>query len=837
MNNLTFGLDHKIYGSSSHNGGKIRRADDPTARAVDIEHADFRFDPETLAFEAVTGTVQFGNTFDDLGNRFLCSESQPLLHAVLPLENLSRNPYLPVPQAISERRRQSGADLPDQPARALAADPVEPSDRARRALGRIGGRQPSRRRRGAGVTIYRGSAYPEDFCGNAFVGDAQNNLIHRMKLMPDGPTFKATSVDGNTEFVRSSDNWFRPVNLVNAPDGTLYVLDMSREVIEAIHIPLDVVKHLDLRRGRDQGRIYRIAPTGFAPRKPPHLSNATTAELVATLEHPDGWWRDTAHRLLFERQDAGAVGQLRTLVASAKSDVARVHVLWSLHGLKALTDEVLMKALSDPSPRVVEHAVRLAEPRLARSPTLVERVAALADHDDVRVKFQAALSLGATSEPRALDALATIARRDASDTWTRLAVLASAGDSADLLFARLANSPAFRANETGVSFLEQLAGVVGARNRTGEIARVLGILAALGQDPTLVRRLVLGLGRGMSRSGGHFALSGQSLTPANRLIVHSLDRAALEAANEQAGEAARLQAIAILGCAPLERSREVLATLLDPRHPKPLQLAALHALAGYSEPEVAALVLERDRALVPAVRAEVIDTLLSREPWTLALFRAAKDGRADVSQVDPARRTMLMKHRNCELAALARDVFSRAAPASSPDKDVLAAFAPAAKMSSDARRGSEVFGKLCATCHRVGDRGHSVGPDLTATQFREPDALMTHILEPNRFVPPNYVQYLVSDRSGRVFSGLIASETPSSLTLRRAEGAEDTILRSQIEELASTGKSLMPENFATKLTHQEMADLIAYLLSAHRGTPESGRLEIGTEAGAIEPEN
>ena len=100
---------------------------------------------------------------------------------------------------------------------------------------------------------------------------------------------------------------------------------------------------------------------------------------------------------------------------------------------------------------------------------------------------------------------------------------------------------------------------------------------------------------------------------------------------------------------------------------------------------------------------------------------------------------------------------------------------------------------------------------------------MTQILEPNRFVPPNYVQYLVSDRSGRVFSGLIASETPSSLTLRRAEGAEDTILRSQIEELASTGKSLMPENFATKLTHQEMADLIAYLLSAHRGTPESGR--------------
>ena len=147
--------------------------------------------------------------------------------------------------------------------------------------------------------------------------------------------------------------------------------------------------------------------------------------------------------------------------------MARVHVLWSLHGLKALTDEMLMRALSDPSPRVVEHAVRLAEPRLGDSPALVERVAALADHGDVRVRFQAALSLGATTEPRAWTPWQPSPGATRPTPWTRLAVLASAGDSADLLFARLANSPAFRASETGSSFLEQLAGVVGARNRPG----------------------------------------------------------------------------------------------------------------------------------------------------------------------------------------------------------------------------------------------------------------------------------------------------------------------------------------------------------------------------------
>jgi putative membrane-bound dehydrogenase-like protein len=836
VNNLTFGLDHKIYGSSSFNGGKVRRADDPNAKAVDVDHADFRFDPATLIIEAITGTIQFGTTFDDFGNRFLCSESQPLLHAVLPLENLARNPHLPVPRAIAN---VAGSAVP--------IHRISPLERWRqiRSSRRIAHGERSAASAGAshhvvdaaaGPAIYRGTAYPAAFRGDAFVGDAQNNLIHRMKLTPDGPTFKATSVDGDAEFVRSPDNWFRPVNLLNAPDGTLYAVDMSREVIEAIHIPLDVVKYLDLRRGRDQGRIYRIAPTGFSPKKPPHLSTATTAELVATLEHPDGWWRDTAHRLIFERQDAAAIGPLGILAATGKTDVARIHALWSLDGLKAITDEMLIKALSDSSPRVIEHAVRLAEPRLDKSSALLARVAVLAEHDDVRVRFQTALSLGATTRPDAAGALAAIARRDAADPWTRLAVLASASDSTELLFTRMARSTAFRPSEPGASFLEQLAGVIGARNRPDEIARTLGLLLAEGEDPSFVRRAVLALGRGMSRSGGHFALSGQLPGPANRLIAQTLDRAAVEAANEQAGEAARLEAIAILGCAPLERSREVFASLLDPRHPQRLQLAALHALAGYSEPEVASLVLEHDRALVPAVRAEAIDTLLARESWTIVLLRAAKEGRSDVSQVDPARRTVLTKHRNSKIAALAREVFSGNASTSLPGQDVLAAFAPALKLSGDTRRGSEVFGKLCATCHRVGNVGHSVGPDLTATQFREPDALMTHILQPNRFIPPNYVQYLVSDRSGRVFTGLIASETPSSLTLRRAEGAEDTILRSQIEELASTGKSLMPENLATKLAHQEMADLIAYLLSAHRGTPESGRLDIGTEAGAIEPE-
>jgi putative heme-binding domain-containing protein len=215
------------------------------------------------------------------------------------------------------------------------------------------------------------------------------------------------------------------------------------------------------------------------------------------------------------------------------------------------------------------------------------------------------------------------------------------------------------------------------------------------------------------------------------------------------------------------------------------------------------------------------------------LLDATRSGNAEPTLIDPTRRALLLSHRNPEIARRARAILGEDIKAGDP----LSVFLPALKLAGDPKRGSELFERLCTACHRLGDRGHAVGPDLTATQFREPEALLTHILEPNRYVAPNYVQYIVADKSGRTFTGLIASETASSLTLRRAEGIEETLLRSQIDELSSTGKSLMPEDFAVRLTHQEAADLVVFLLNARVDRPEGERLDIGTLPGAVEPDD
>jgi putative membrane-bound dehydrogenase-like protein len=839
LNNLTYGLDHKVYGSTSSNGGLIRPGDKPDAPGISVRGRDFRFDPATEKLETITGTLQFGNTFDDWGIRFLCSESQPLLQPVLPQHYLARNPYLAVPTAI---QNIAGGSVP-----IFRISPIE-RWRQIRSSRRIAHNERSASSAGAshhvvdagaGVTVYRGGAYPERYYGTIFLGDAQNNLIHHRALTADGPTFQSRRVEERTEFVRSSDNWFRPVNLLNAPDGTLYVLDMSREILESIHIPLDVVKYLDLKSGRNQGRIYRIAPPGFQPPRPPRLGSVSTAELVAALESPHGWCRDTAHRLLHERQDPSAIEPLRTLIARSALPQARLLAFWSLAGLNALDGRDLLAGLSDAAPGVREQAVRLSEPRIERSSEIFKRLLELVHDENPRVRFQLAFTLGETRDPRAVAALAALAKKDAANPWHRAAILSSCPNSASAVLAELLSDPAFLQTTGSDELVDSLGIVVGARNQRAEINGLLNLLASSGSSrgaATYQEKVLRGLGRGLKQAGTRLATAATPMTPAERFIADRMTHARAVTLDAQAPETSRQDAIALLGCLAYRETRDTLASLLDPAQPHGVQRASLKALADYNEPEVASLLLSHFSQLGPALRSAAVEALLARETWTLRLLSAAQRGEVPFNQIEPARRPALLQHRNSQIAQLAKAVFAGATASSR--KDVLADYATVLTLPGDAKRGSQIFLKHCAACHRLGDQGYAVGPELTSSPARDSSALLAHILDPNQYVLPNYVQYLVTDRDGRVYSGLIAAETATAITLRRGENAQDTILRSQIEESVSTGASLMPEGFERLIPKPEMADLLAFLLShAGRGVAAEAPLDRGTDPGVlIEPD-
>src|SRR5207302_5593032 len=189
-----------------------------------------------------------------------------------------------------------------------------------------------------GIAILRGNGWPEDCVGDAFIADCGSNLVHRKKVRPKAVELVAERPpdEQKVEFLASTDLWFRPVQMANAPDGALYVADMYREVIEhPWSLPDSIKKLLDLNAGNDRGRIYRIVPDGFKQPKLPRLGAASTRELVATLEHPNGWHRDTAARLLYQRQDKSAVSLLIALLEKSKSPLARLHALYALAGLVA----------------------------------------------------------------------------------------------------------------------------------------------------------------------------------------------------------------------------------------------------------------------------------------------------------------------------------------------------------------------------------------------------------------------------------------------------------------------------------------------------------------------
>jgi len=838
LNNLVVGADMKIYGSTTPNGGQIRHVDRPDEAPVDIVGRDFRFDPDTEVFESISGTVQFGNTFDDFGNRFTCSESQPLLQVVLPQHYLARNPYLPVPSAVK--------NIAPGPVPIHRISPIERWRQIRSArrvsTGERGAGAPGASHHvvdaAAGVQIYRGGTWPAEYYGTVFVGDGQNNLIHHRALTPEGPTFGSQRVEQQTEFLRSADIWFRPVNLLNSPDGNLYCLDMSREVLESIHVPLDVARHLNFTSGRDRGRVYRIAPRGFQPVRSPRLSQASTVELVGHLASPHGWYRDTAARLLFERQDRAAVAPLETLVKSTKSPVLRVAGLWSLHGLKSLRSELIALGLRDPAPGVRLNSLRLAEPLLNKVAPLRALVLSMGSDVDPQVRLQLAFTLGEMEDGKSAEVLSRLLRAYGSDPWMRTALFSSAGKLAAPMLTLLLKDREWSQSADAPAVLESLALLVGAQAKPAELAGTLALLSEV-DDAGRQQALLGALSRGLRKSGQRVDL-GELPDPRGRALLETaLGQALLSAADPQVPEAARLQAIGLLATAPWGYSGVVLAERVVPREPPAIQLAAVRAMGDYSESGLDQLLLDRFAQVTAEVQQEIVGTLLRRPDRTVALLQAIAEGTIPAGVIDATQRQLLVNHRQERVAQLATEVLG-GATAGERQAVVTKYQTAVAGLTGDAGRGLQVFDRICATCHQVAGRGHAIGPNLAASAGRETQTLVQHLFDPNQVVLPNYLMYTVLDTRGQTHSGLISAQTATSLSLRREKDSIVTLLRSEIEELNSTGKSLMPEGLEQDLTPQDVADLATWLQGQSETPPPADarkKRDKGTLAGTlVEPE-
>lgn len=797
VNGFEYGLDGWIHGANGDSGGTVRSS--KTGESTPINGRDFRFRPDTGAFETESGQTQFGRHRDDWGHWFGNNNPNWAWHFVLKEADLRRNPHFAPP----DPKHMLEPDTRLYPASKTVPRFNEPwtANHATSANS---------------PTPYRDDLFGPEFVHSLFVSEPVHNLVHRIVLEPDGATFKGRRGPGESgrEFLASSDPWFRPTMLKTGPDGALWVADMYRAVIEHPEwIPDDWERRLDLRAGGDQGRIYRVRPAGKAPRPIPRLDRLDLQGLVAALDSPNGWQRDTAQRLLMERADPASVPALRTLAAKTSRAEARLQALWTLAGLEGLDEATALGLLGDGHPEVRRGAVEATRPMLGRSPRVADAVRGLAEDADARVRLQVALAMGDWADPRGGETLVALARREDNDAWMRAAVLSSAVPHAAMLVAELCGK--------------------GGEKTDLELVGPLVTLAA----STLGRDAVDALARAAStpsRPDGRFgrwqyAVLTQLLDVRNRVPDPERDRA-MDRASEPLREAARatvrdeaaelsgrILAVRLLARqAASADDLDLLVGLLRPQLPVPLQQETVAALTRGADRRVPSLLLESWKRDSPQVRGAILGALLAREPWTGDLLSALEDGRVAPSDLDPASRQRLVAHRDGRIRSRAAALLAR--PDSSRHR-VLEAYRPALTLAGKAEAGSTLFKNRCAACHRFGGSGSDVGPDLAALTDKSPEALLTAILDPNRALEAKYAGFTVATVDGRVLSGLIAAETANAVTLRLQEGKEEVLLRSQIEAMDGSGRSLMPEGLEDGLSPQDLADLIVFLASSESPPP------------------
>lgn len=369
---------------------------------------------------------QWGITQDDVGRLYFNYNSDQLRCDLIPTDYLSRNPHY----------KAAGGNVQ------IEKDQHVWSNRPNPGINR--GYEPGNLRKDGhlntvtatcGPTIFRGTALGEDCYGNAFIPEPVGNLVMRKRLVEADGNIKVQNVlhehDGQTlDFLCSTDERFRPVNTFTGPDGALYIVDMYRGLIQHRVYLTPYLRNQTVERKLQAplhwGRIYRVVKDGLPLTKLPHMSSQTPAQWVENLSNANGWWRDTAQRLLVQKRDEATVAPLRKLAVSGRNPLGRLEALWTLSGMDRIDTQTLRTAMNDTDARVASAAIRLSEPLLAtKDNSLLADVLKQSRRADVRLQF--VLSMSAVSNPAAEQTLADVVAQSADEPYIKDAALSGLG--------------------------------------------------------------------------------------------------------------------------------------------------------------------------------------------------------------------------------------------------------------------------------------------------------------------------------------------------------------------------------------------------------------------------
>ncbi|GDY20775.1 cytochrome c [Verrucomicrobiota bacterium] len=868
----TLGLDGWIHVTSGLVASKVTCPEHPERGAIDLPRGDARFHPDTLEIEPWPGVGQFGLAFDDFGRKFICSNRNPLQHVVLHPRYLKRNPHLAFSDTVQDVAPPGDAakvwPLSADHTTAAFIPSLMSTPHAGTFTSACG---ISLWRGGALPAAFANSAFICEPAQNLVQRQVLTPDGPTFKSAPATPgreflasadtwfrpVFSATGPDGALyicdmyrkvidhpqylpEHIRGGLDYEAGKNM-----GRIWrVVESSKFKVQSSKLDLgaagteELVAKLNDANGWVRSTAFRL------------LTERADKVAVPILKSQIGDFK-------------------------LPSAAARVATLRLLDNLGALDDATLLKAFDDPAPPVREVALQALEPRLSlaaqrilpartvneadsRIPltndnkrpgfllvtnpdtkVVYARIKLssfdktpfqLAGDPDERVRFQSALVLGAETGIPGLplsNPLSTVMIRGGGNKWCNAAVLSAIGkgdEPSQLL---------------GFLLREKHPNLLVLKSMCYELGKQL----VSTREPRLVTQTLRSLfpyffdeedekhEAGMAvLAGVASAVKAKGLTKPGQPVLHEViwtkapysyavarevtnlfNEAVVFVRSASTTQSAKLTAIELLAYTDFATAGAALQSLIAPQTPNELQAAAVRALSQLPGAKAGEWFVERERwrSYTPPVRDAVLTAMLSQPALQLVLLEAVEKGVVQPWAVPANRRNPLLKHKDAAVAARAAKAFQ---PQGAADRmKVYEDYKSVLALPANAKNGHAVFTKTCAACHQFAGEGQRVGPELTGIRLQPAEAILLHILVPDAEIYPGFTAYEIETKDGRTLTGLLASDTPTSVTLRAAQGVEETILRSNIAKLTSSSTSLMPNELEKTMTRQDMADLLGFL--------------------------
>ncbi len=844
--NLQYGLDNWLYGMVGYAGFEGEVAGEQHSFRTGF----YRFKLEGSSREPKVTNLEFLRNTNNNSWGVGFSEEGVLFGSTA---NGNPSVHLPVPNRYYERVRGWSSSVLGSIALDNHVDPI--TDQVRQ-VDNHGGFTAA-----AGHALYTARTYPREYWNRtAFVTEPTAHLLATFTLQPDGATYWARN---SWNLTASPDEWAAPIMAEVGPDGHVWVLDWYNYIVQHNPTPQGYktgkgnAYETDLR-DKKHGRVYRVVYKHAKPAERMTLADASPQELVAALAHPNFFWRRHAQRLLVERGQADLAPQLVELVKDESTDAiglnpGAMHALWTLHGLELLdgahreATAAAVQALRHPSAGVRRNAAQVLTQDQAAAPAIA--ASGVLRDADAQVRLAALLAL-ADLPPSAAAARAAFAalQHEATlrDRWLADAATSAAAMNASEVLQLAAQRPAEKLAPQALEIVGRIAEHLA---RGGQGAPVHDLFVGLPQaSPEVAAAVVAGVQRGWPKDKTPqvddkldaalaalltkvpTASRGQLAALASRWGSTALEKHAAEIAAtylEKAQDAESPEAARVAAARQLIEFRKSdaaaaaeLIELITPQTSPELAAGLLDAVAKSEASATAGALIERLPTLTPAVRQAALRVLLGRADWTASLLDAAEQGQARLAELSLDQQQHLAAHPDKDLAERAKKLLAQGGGLPDPDRQkVLEELMPLTKTTGDPVAGKEVFKKQCAKCHIHSGEGTRIGPDLTGMAVHPKHELLTHIVDPSRSVEGNFRVYTVVTADGLILSGLLASETKTSLELFDAEGKKQVLLREDVDEIAASSKSLMPEGFEKQIAPQEMANLLEFLTQKGRFVP------------------